>query len=388
MAEQIEKRKRILSGIQPTGIPTLGNYIGAVRNWALLQSDYDCLYMVADLHALTVRQTPANLRRQTREMAALLLAVGIDPEQHVLFVQSHVPAHCELSWVLACNTQFGELSRMTQFKDKSAKHPDNVNGGLFTYPVLMAADILIYNADLVPVGQDQTQHLEIARDIAGRFNGIYGDTFTLPAGYVPKAGAKIMSLAEPTKKMSKSDTNANAFVLMTDDKDTIVRKFKRAVTDSDGVVRFDAENKPGVSNLMTIYSTFTGKDLAAIEAEFAGKGYGDFKLAVAEVTADALAPVQAEGGSVYTALAQFSPTGGGLTGYSDALYTTQLSASTTATGSTRCSLLAACERQLLEQAVAVPLFTQQKRLLLANGIKGLVFDPFGPVLDVTYATKS
>ena len=271
MAEQIEKRKRILSGIQPTGTPTLGNYIGAVRNWALLQSDYDCLYMVADLHALTVRQTPANLRRQTREMAALLLAVGIDPEQHVLFVQSHVPAHCELSWVLACNTQFGELSRMTQFKDKSAKHPDNVNGGLFTYPVLMAADILIYNADLVPVGQDQTQHLEIARTIANRFNGIYGDTFTLPAGYVPKAGAKIMSLAEPTKKMSKSDTNANAFVLMTDDKDTIVRKFKRAVT---------------------------GKDLAAIEAEFAGKGYGDFKLAVAEVTADALAPVQAEYGRI------------------------------------------------------------------------------------------
>ena len=298
MAEQIEKRKRILSGIQPTGTPTLGNYIGAVRNWALLQSDYDCLYMVADLHALTVRQTPANLRRQTREMAALLLAVGIDPEQHVLFVQSHVPAHCELSWVLACNTQFGELSRMTQFKDKSAKHPDNVNGGLFTYPVLMAADILIYNADLVPVGQDQTQHLEIARTIANRFNGIYGDTFTLPAGYVPKAGAKIMSLAEPTKKMSKSDTNANAFVLMTDDKDTIVRKFKRAVTDSDGVVRFDVENKPGVSNLMTIYSTFTGKDLAAIEAEFAGKGYGDFKLAVAEVTADALAPVQAEYGRI------------------------------------------------------------------------------------------
>ena len=199
MAEQIEKRKRILSGIQPTGTPTLGNYIGAVRNWALLQSDYDCLYMVADLHALTVRQTPANLRRQTREMAALLLAVGIDPEQHVLFVQSHVPAHCELSWVLACNTQFGELSRMTQFKDKSAKHPDNVNGGLFTYPVLMAADILVYNADLVPVGQDQTQHLEIARTIANRFNGIYGDTFTLPAGYVPKAGAKIMSLAEPTR---------------------------------------------------------------------------------------------------------------------------------------------------------------------------------------------
>ena len=252
MAE--EKRKRILSGIQPTGTPTLGNYIGAVRNWALLQSDYDCLYMVADLHSLTVRQVPADLRRRTRELAALLLAVGIDPKEHVLFVQSHVPAHTELAWVLACNTQFGELSRMTQFKDKSAKHPDNVNGGLFTYPVLMAADILIYNADLVPVGQDQTQHLEIARDIAGRFNGIYGDTFTLPEGYVPAAGAKIMSLAEPTKKMSKSDTNINSFILMTDDK--------------------DANDE--------------------IAAEFEGKGYGDFKLAVAEVTADALAPVQTE----------------------------------------------------------------------------------------------
>ena len=276
MAE--EKRKRILSGIQPTGTPTLGNYIGAVRNWALLQSDYDCLYMVADLHSLTVRQVPADLRRRTRELAALLLAVGIDPKEHVLFVQSHVP----------------ELSRMTQFKDKSAKHPDNVNGGLFTYPVLMAADILVYNADLVPVGQDQTQHLEIARDIAGRFNGIYGDTFTLPEGYVPAAGAKIMSLAEPTKKMSKSDTNVNSFILMTDDKDAIVRKFKRAVTDSDGIVRFDRETKPGVSNLMCIYSTFTGKSNDEITAEFEGKGYGDFKMAVAEVTADALAPVQAE----------------------------------------------------------------------------------------------
>ena len=262
MAE--EKRKRILSGIQPTGTPTLGNYIGAVRNWALLQSDYDCLYMVADLHSLTVRQNPAELRRRTRELAALLLAVGIDPKEHVLFVQSHVPAHTQLSWVLACNTQFGELSRMTQFKDKSAKHPDNVNGGLFTYPVLMAADILIYNADLVPVGQDQTQHLEIARDIAGRFNGIYGDTF----------------------------------ILMTDDKDAIVRKCKRAVTDSDGCVRFDRENKPGVSNLMTIYGTFTGKSMDEITAEFEGKGYGDFKMAVAEVTADALAPVQAEYGKI------------------------------------------------------------------------------------------
>ena len=290
MAE--EKRKRILSGIQPTGTPTLGNYIGAVRNWALLQSDYDCLYMVADLHSLTVRQNPAELRRRTRELAALLLAVGIDPKEHVLFVQSHVPAHTQLSWVLACNTQFGELSRMTQFKDKSAKHPDNVNGGLFTYPVLMAADILIYNADLVPVGQDQTQHLEIARDIAGRFNGIYGDTFILPEGYVPASGAKIMSLAEPAKKMSKSDTNVNAFILMTDDKDAIVRKCKRAVTDSDGCVRFDRENKPGVSNLMTIYGTFTGKSMDEIAAEFEGKGYGDFKTAVGEAVVEELRPIR------------------------------------------------------------------------------------------------
>ena len=247
MAE--EKRKRILSGIQPTGTPTLGNYIGAVRNWALLQSDYDCLYMVADLHSLTVRQVPADLRRRTRELAALLLAVGIDPKEHVLFVQSHVPAHTELAWVLACNTQFGELSRMTQFKDKSAKHPDNVNGGLFTYPVLMAADILIYNADLVPVGQDQTQHLEIARDIAGRFNGIYGDTFTLPEGYVPAAGAKIMSLAEPTKKMSKSDTNINSFILMTDDKDAIVRKLPAEIFPEYFLIRVNEFNKVAVTPL-------------------------------------------------------------------------------------------------------------------------------------------
>ena len=291
---ELLKRKRILSGIQPTGTFTLGNYLGALRNWALLQNNYDCLYMVADLHALTVRQNPAELRRNTRSLAALLLALGIDPKEHVLFVQSHVPAHCELSWILACNTQFGELSRMTQFKDKSAKHPDNVNGGLFTYPVLMAADILVYNADLVPVGQDQTQHLELARNIAGRFNNVYGETFTLPEGYVPAAGAKITSLAEPTKKMSKSDPNANSFILLTDDRDAIVRKFKRAVTDSDGVVRFDMANKPGVSNLMTIYAAFTGKTMAEIETEFAGKGYGDFKMAVAETTADAICPVQEE----------------------------------------------------------------------------------------------
>ena len=298
ITETAAPKKRMLSGIKPSGDLTLGSYLGAVKNWAERANDYDCFYFMADLHAITVRQNPADLRRRTLEQLAQYIACGLDPEKNTLFIQSHVHQHAELGWVLDCYSMFGELSRMTQFKDKSAKHPDNVNGGLFTYPVLMAADILVYNADLVPVGQDQTQHLEIARTIANRFNGIYGDTFTLPAGYVPKAGAKIMSLAEPTKKMSKSDTNANAFVLMTDDKDTIVRKFKRAVTDSDGVVQFDAENKPGVSNLMTIYSTFTGKDLAAIEAEFAGKGYGDFKLAVAEVTADALAPVQAEYGRI------------------------------------------------------------------------------------------
>ena len=294
MSEQAPRRKRILSGIQPTGTFTLGNYIGAVRNWAKLQDEFDCLYMVADLHALTVRQVPAELRRHTREAAAMLLAAGIDPKQSLLFVQSHVPAHTQLNWIFCCNSQFGELSRMTQFKDKSAKHPDNVNGGLFTYPALMAADILIYNADLVPVGQDQTQHLELARNIAQRFNNAYSPTFTLPEGYVTKEGAKIMSLADPTRKMSKSDTNQNSFVLMTDDKDAILRKFKRAVTDSEGVVRYAPAEKPGVSNLMCIYNVFTGKEMAEIEREFEGKGYGDFKQAVGETVADALAPIQGE----------------------------------------------------------------------------------------------
>ena len=235
-----------------------------------------------------------HLYRALMAFLLLLLAVGIDPNEHVLFVQSHVPAHTELSWILACNTQFGELSRMTQFKDKSAKHPDNVNAGLFTYPVLMAADILIYNADLVPVGQDQTQHLEIARDIAGRFNGVYGPTFTLPEGYVPKAGAKIMSLQDPAKKMSKSDENPNASIYLMDDPDTIIRKFKRAVTDSDGVVRFDAAEKPGVSNLMSIYSAVTGKSMETIEAEFDGQGYGAFKPAVGEAVVETLRPIREE----------------------------------------------------------------------------------------------
>lgn len=294
MSEQLQRKKRILSGIQPTGTFTLGNYVGAVRNWGDLQTEeHECLYMVADLHALTVRQEPAALRRNTREAAAMLLAAGIDPARSLLFVQSHVPAHTQLSWALSCCTQFGELSRMTQYKDKSAKHPDNVNAGLFTYPVLMAADILIYNADLVPVGIDQKQHLELARNIAQRFNNLYSPTFTMPEPYILKAGAKIMSLQEPDKKMSKSDTNVNSFVLMTDDADTILRKFKRAVTDSDGVVRA-SEDKPGVTNLMTIYSVFTGKDFDAIEKEFAGQGYGAFKEAVAQSVIDGLAPIQKE----------------------------------------------------------------------------------------------
>ena len=294
MSEQSERKRVILSGIQPTGTFTLGNYIGAVRNWAKLQDQFNCLYMVADLHALTVRQDPAALRRNTREAAAMLLAAGIDPAQSILFVQSHVPAHTQLNWILCCNAQFGELSRMTQFKDKSAKHPDNVNGGLFTYPALMAADILIYNADLVPVGQDQTQHLELARNVAQRFNNAYSPTFTLPEGYVTKEGAKIMSLADPTHKMSKSDTNVNAFILLTDDRDTITRKFKRAVTDSDGVVRYDPANKPGVSNLIAIYHIFTGKSIEEVEREFDGQGYGIFKEAVGAAVADGLAPIQGE----------------------------------------------------------------------------------------------
>lgn len=293
MSEQIQRKKRILSGIQPTGTFTLGNYVGAVRNWGALQEEYECLYMIANLHALTVRQEPAALRRQTREAAAMVLASGIDPQKSTVFIQSHVPAHAELSWVLSCNTQFGELSRMTQFKDKSAKHADNVNAGLFTYPALMAADILVYNADLVPVGVDQKQHLELTRNIAQRFNNLYSPTFTLPEPYIAKTGAKIMSLQEPEKKMSKSDTNVNSFILMTDDPDTILRKCKRAVTDSEGTVRA-GDDKPGVTNLMSIYSVLTGKDFAAIEAEFAGQGYGVFKEAVAGSIIDTFRPIQQE----------------------------------------------------------------------------------------------
>lgn len=287
----MDKKKVILSGIQPTGTFTLGNYLGAVRNWGPLQDEYNCLYMIADLHALTVKQEPAQLRKRTLESYALLLACGIDLEKSLLFIQSHVGTHTDLAWILSCATQFGELSRMTQFKDKSAKHADNVNAGLFTYPVLMAADILAYNADLVPVGADQTQHLELTRNIAQRFNQRYGDFFTLPEGYTPKEGARIMSLQEPTRKMSKSDENQNATVLILDDKDTIIRKFKRAVTDSDSQVVYK-EGKDGINNLMSIYSTITGKSFDEIEKEFDGKGYGDFKLAVGETVADSLAPVR------------------------------------------------------------------------------------------------
>lgn len=289
----MEDKKLIFSGIQPTGTFTLGNYIGAVRNWGPLQDEYNCIYCVVDMHAITVKQDPVKLRQSTLNSYALLMACGIDPEKSILFIQSHVKTHAELSWILGCNTQFGELSRMTQFKDKSQRHPDDINAGLFTYPVLMAADILAYNADLVPVGVDQKQHLELARNIAQRFNQRYGDFFTLPEPYIPKVGAKVMSLQDPTKKMSKSDDNPNAVILILDDKDTIIRKFKRAVTDSDTQVCY-RDGKDGINNLMTIYSTVTGKDFASIESEFAGKGYGDFKLAVGEAVADHLEPVRTE----------------------------------------------------------------------------------------------
>ena len=289
----MDDKKLIFSAIQPTGTFTLGNYIGAVRNWGPLQEQYNCIYCVADLHAITVKQEPAKLRQNTLAAYALLMACGLDPEKSILFIQSHAHTHNDLNWLLCCNTQFGELSRMTQFKDKSQKHPDDINAGLFTYPSLMAADIPAYNADLVPVGVDQKQHLELARNIAQRFNQRYGDYFKLPEPYITEVGAKIMSLQDPTKKMSKSDENPNACILILDDKDTIIRKFKRAVTDSEAEVAY-REGKDGINNLMSIYSSVTGKDYAAIEAEFAGKGYGDFKLAVGEAVADSLEPVRTE----------------------------------------------------------------------------------------------
>ena len=287
----LNDKKILYSGMQATGTLTLGNYLGALKNWVELTDEYECIYGVMDLHSLTVRQVPAEFRKNARALYALYVAAGLDPEKNCIYYQSHVSGHAELGWILDCFTYMGELNRMTQFKDKAAKHADNINAGLYTYPVLMAADILLYQADVVPVGVDQKQHLEITRDIAQRFNAIYGDVFTIPEAYIGKKGAKIMSLQEPGKKMSKSDTNANATILLLDDTDTIIRKFKRAVTDSESEVRY-AEEKPGISNLMDIYSAVTGKTYEEIEKEFAGKGYGDFKLAVGETVADHLKPLQ------------------------------------------------------------------------------------------------
>lgn len=286
------EKKVILSGIQPSGELTLGSYLGAIKNWVELADEYDCYYMMADMHSITVRQNPADLRRRTLTQMAAYIACGLDPEKNTIFIQSHVPAHAELAWVLNCYTMFGELSRMTQFKDKSAKHPDNINAGLFTYPALMAGDILLYQADYVPVGADQTQHLEFTRDVATRFNHTYGEVFKLPEGYFPKAGARVMSLQDPTSKMSKSDTNPKATISILDDEKTILKKFKSAVTDSEACVRFDPDKKPGVSNLMTIYSAITGKTMEEIESEFVGKGYGDFKAAVGQAVADELRPIR------------------------------------------------------------------------------------------------
>lgn len=286
------EKKRIFSGMQPTGILTLGNYLGAMRNWVALQDEYDCIYSVVDLHSLTIRHQAGELRKRRLSLLAQYIACGIDPEKSIVFMQSQVSAHAELTWILNCYTYMGELNRMTQFKEKAARHENNINAGLFTYPALMAADILLYQADLVPVGDDQKQHLEITRDIASRINGIYGDVFKIPDPYIPKVGARIMSLQEPGSKMSKSDENQNAFISLLDSPETIIRKFKRAVTDSDAVVRYDEKSKPGVSNLMSIYSSVTGNSLVQIQQEFEGKGYGDFKMAVGEAVAETLRPIQ------------------------------------------------------------------------------------------------
>lgn len=293
MAEIETPKKRVLSAIQPSGLLTLGNYLGALKNWSAMDKEFDCLFAVADLHAITVRQEPAKLRQQIYTTAALLLALGLDAEKNVLFIQSQVPAHSQLAWILNCYTQFGELSRMTQFKDKSAKHADNVNAGLFTYPALMAADILLYKTDLVPVGADQKQHLELARDIATRFNGIYGDVFKVPEPYIAKQGARVMSLQDPTKKMSKSDENLNAWVAILDKPEDIMRKFKRAVTDSEARVCV-GEGKDGINNLIGIYSAITGKTADEIANEFEGKGYGDFKTSVGEAVVEELRPIREE----------------------------------------------------------------------------------------------
>ena len=287
----LDGKKTLFSGMQATGNLTLGNYLGALKNFVRLQDDYECVYALADLHAITVRQEPAAFRKNILEAYALMLAIGIDLKRSVFFIQSQVAEHAQLAWVLNCYTQFGELSRMTQFKDKSQKHADNINAGLFTYPCLMAADILLYQADYVPIGADQKQHLELARNVAERFNGLYSPTFTVPDPIIAEHGARVMSLQDPTKKMSKSDENANSFITVLDDPDTIMRKFKRAVTDSEACVRF-AEGKDGVNNLMGIYSSITGRSMEEIEREFDGKGYGDFKPTVAEAVIEELRPIQ------------------------------------------------------------------------------------------------
>lgn len=286
-----ERKKVIFSAIQPSGTITLGNYLGAIKNWVNFQDEFNCIFALADLHTITVRQTPAQFRANTLEAYALLLACGIDVEKNPFFIQSHVPTHAQLAWVLNCYTQFGELSRMTQFKDKSVRHSDNVNAGLFTYPSLMAADILLYQADLVPVGADQKQHLELTRNIAERFNGIYGNVFKVPDAYIPKIGARVMSIQDPSKKMSKSDENSNGYISILDKPEVIMKKFKRAVTDSDSKVAY-AEGKDGINNLMGIYSSVTGKTLGQIESEFDGHGYGDFKVAVGEAVVELLRPIQ------------------------------------------------------------------------------------------------
>ena len=288
---ELIQKKILFSAVQPSGAITLGNYLGALRNWVNLQDDFNCIFSLADLHTITVRQEPSVFRRNIIEAYALLLACGVDVEKSIFFIQSHVGTHAQLAWILNCYTQFGELSRMTQFKDKSLKHSDNINAGLFTYPSLMAADILLYQSDVVPVGIDQKQHLELTRDIAERFNGIYGNIFSIPEPYIPKVGAKIMSLQDPTKKMSKSDTNVNACVTILEKPDMIMKKFKRAVTDSESEVRY-ADGKDGINNLMGIYSVTTGKNYKEIENEFRGIGYGEFKVAVAESVIELLRPIQ------------------------------------------------------------------------------------------------
>lgn len=289
----LNDKKVLYSGMQATGNLTLGNYLGALKNWLTLNEEYECFFGVMDLHSITIRQNPAEFRKRARNLLALYIAAGLDPVKNCIYFQSHVSAHAELSWILSCFTYMGELNRMTQFKDKAAKHADNINAGLYTYPVLMAADILLYQSDYVPVGKDQQQHLEITRDIAQRFNAIYGDVFTIPEGYYGKQGAKIMSLQDPTKKMSKSDENINGSIYLMDDTDTIIRKCKRAVTDSDSEIRY-SEDKPGISNLLDIYTACTGKTVEEAEKEFDGKGYGEFKLAVGEAVASVLAPLQKE----------------------------------------------------------------------------------------------